>query len=60
MYKQGNLCANFYIFKAIRLWIFTFFATVHNLMNYTNLIDICQTLLPVQYASNIDLIRQKW
>ena len=28
-------------------------------MNYTNLIDICQAHLPVQYASDIKLIRQK-
>ena len=34
------------------------FATVHSLMNYTNLIDGCQAHLPVQYASNIELIRQ--
>ena len=35
-------------------WIF---ATVHSLMNYTNLIDRCQAHLSVQYASNIKLIR---
>ena len=29
-------------------------------MNNTNLIDSCQAHLPVQYASNIELIRQKW
>ena len=29
-------------------------------MNYTNLIDSCQAHLPMQYASNIELIRQKW
>ena len=28
-------------------------------MNYTNLIDSCQAHLTVQYASNIELIRQK-
>ena len=28
-------------------------------MNYTNMIDSCQAYLPVQYASNIELIRQK-
>ena len=27
-------------------------------MNYTNLIDSCQVHLPVQYAANIELIRQ--
>ena len=27
-------------------------------MNYKNLIDSCQALLPVQFASNIKLIRQ--
>ena len=32
------------------------FATVHSLMNYTNLIDSCQAQLPVQYASNIKFI----
>ena len=36
-----------------------FFATVHSLMNYIDLIDNCQAYLPVQYASNIDFIRQK-
>ena len=36
------------------------FATVHSLMNYINLIDSCQADLPVQYASNIQLISQKW
>ena len=29
-------------------------------MNCTNLIDSCQAHLPVQHASNIELIRQKW
>ena len=29
-------------------------------MNYTNLIDRCQTHFAVQYPSNIKLIRQKW
>ena len=29
-------------------------------MNYTNLIDSFQAHLLVQYASNIELIRQKW
>ena len=33
-------------------------ATVHILMNNTNLIDSCQIHLPAQYTSN--LIRQKW
>ena len=28
-------------------------------MNYTNLIDSCQAHLPLQYAPNIELIRQK-
>ena len=35
------------------------FASVHSLMNYTNLIDSCQAHLPMQYALNIELIRQK-
>ena len=35
------------------------FATVHSLMNNTNLIDSCQAHFPVQYTSNIDLICQK-
>ena len=35
------------------------FATVHSLMNYTNLIDSCQAHLPVQYTLNIELSRQK-
>ena len=34
------------------------FETVHSLMNYTNLIDNCQAHLPMQYASNIELIRK--
>ena len=36
------------------------FATVHSLMNDTNLIDSCQATcnLPVQLASNIEFIRQ--
>ena len=29
-------------------------------MNYTNLNDSSQAHLPVQYASNIEFIRQKW
>ena len=29
-------------------------------MYYTNLIDSGQVHLPVQYASNIELIRKKW
>ena len=36
------------------------FATVHSLMNDIKLIDSCQIHLPVQYASNIEFIRQKW
>ena len=36
------------------------FCNVRSLMNYTNLIDSCQAHLPVQYASNIKHIRQKW
>ena len=36
------------------------FATVHSLMNEINLIDSWQAYLPVQYASNIEFIRQKW
>ena len=36
------------------------FATVHSLMNYTNLIDSYQDHLPVQHASNIKLFCQKW
>ena len=35
------------------------FATIHSLMNYKNLIDICQAHLPVQYPSKIELIRHK-
>ena len=35
------------------------FATVHSLMNDINLFDSCQAHLPVQYASNIEFIRQK-
>ena len=35
------------------------FATIHSLMNETNLIDSCQAHLHVQYASNMELIRQK-
>ena len=34
------------------------FATVYSLMKYIHLIDICQAHLPVQYASNIEFIRQ--
>ena len=41
----------------MHLWIF---ATVHSQMNCTNLIDSCQAHLPIQYASNIELIGQKW
>ena len=29
-------------------------------MNDKTMIDSCQADLPVQYASNIELIRQKW
>ena len=34
------------------------FATIHSLMNYTNLIDSSWAHLPVQCASNNELIRQ--
>ena len=37
-----------------------FFATVHNLKNYTNLIDSCQAHYSMKYVLNIELIRQKW
>ena len=36
------------------------FATVHSLMNYTNLIDSCQAHLSVKYTSKIKLIRHKY
>ena len=36
------------------------FAQVHSLMNYKKMIDSCQAHMPVIYASNIELIRQKW
>ena len=36
------------------------FATVHSLMNYINLIGSCHAHLPMQFASNIGFIRQKW
>ena len=36
------------------------FATVHSLMKDTRLIDRCQVHLPVQYALNIEFIRQLW
>ena len=36
------------------------FATVHSLMNDIHLIEYCQGHLPMQYASNIEIIRQKW
>ena len=48
-----------YIFEAIHNESY-FFANVHSFMNYTNLTDNCQAHLPVHYASNIKLIRQKW
>ena len=35
------------------------FATLHSLMKDTNLIDSCQAHFLVQYASNIESIRQK-
>ena len=35
-------------------------ATVHSLMNDTSLIDSCKHHLPLQYASNIEFIRQKF
>ena len=34
------------------------FATVHSLMKDTTVNDSCQAHLPVQYASNIEFIRQ--
>ena len=34
------------------------FATIHSLMNNTNLIDSCQAHLPVQHTLNIEFIRQ--
>ena len=36
------------------------FATVHSLVNYTNLVDICLAHLAAKHASNIEIIRQKW
>ena len=39
---------------------FKIFATVHSLMNDINLIDSCQTHLPMQYALNIEFICKKW
>ena len=55
--------------KSVYETIFTFsklsfnesldFATVHSLINYTNLIDSCQAHLPMQYTSNIEFISQK-
>ena len=35
------------------------FTTTHCFMNDTNLIKSCQAHLPIQYASNIECIRQK-
>ena len=35
------------------------FSNLHSLMNDKNLIDSCQANLPVQYALNIEFIRQK-
>ena len=35
------------------------FATIHSLVNYTILIDSYQAHLPMQYTSNIELIREK-
>ena len=36
------------------------FGTVHSLMNYTKFDRSCQAHLPVQFASNIEFIRQMW
>ena len=47
-------------FRSNHLIYLKIFATDHGLMNYTHLIDSCQAHFPVQYASNIELIRQKW
>ena len=43
-------------FQGRPLMILYNFATVHGLMNGTNLIDSCQTHLPVHIASNIEFI----
>ena len=44
--------------RSKRLMNLKIFATVHSLMNDTNLNYSCQAHLPMQYASNIELIRQ--
>ena len=54
----ARLPCNIYI-QSNPLMNLKIFATVHSLMNYTNLIDSCQAHLPVHYSSNIEFIRQK-
>ena len=49
---------NIFTFSKQALMNFKMFATVHSLMNDPNLIDSYQAHLPVQFASNIELIRQ--
>ena len=54
-----NAFNNFFTFEAILKWIFRFLQPFIASWITQNLIDSCQALLPVQYASNIELICQK-
>ena len=56
LHAMGN--NNIFIFSTQAFNEFSDFATVHSLMNDTNLFGSCQANLPLQYASNIELIRQ--
>ena len=49
-----------YIFKASLQWIFRFLQPVIASWTTQNLINSCQAHLPVQFASNIEFIRQMW
>ena len=46
-------------FRSNPLMNFKIFATIHSLMNDTNLIDSCHSHLSVRNAWNVELIRQK-
>ena len=51
---------NIYIFKASLQYFFIFSQPFYGLMNDIHLTGSCQAHSPVQYASNIESIRQKW
>ena len=70
MFSYGSLYSLFalkarfgtciYIYKATLKWIFRILHPFIASWTTQNLIECCQALLPVQFASNIEFIRQMW